>query len=1265
MLKLSLHFARRGTSLLLRLARLAVLLLFIGGAGILLGSRYWLLPNIEHYHDQIAYALGNAVGQPATIGRIEADWHGFRPHLLLINVRFRDRQGTDALVLEKVESEVAWTSLFAREFRLYSLILDQPDLSIKRNAQGEVFVAGMALSGAPSDGGSADWLLNQSRIEVRDARITWVDEQRGVQPLVFQEVNLLIANGWHSHRFALRALPPRDLSAQLDVRGDFRGASFKDMSAWDGQLFTQLDYADVAAWRRWLPLPVPLGSGKGALRGWVDIEHGKVGQVTADLALSRVHTRLADDLPVLDLRTLHGRVGWRDVEHGIEVSTEKLSLSLANGYALPPTDFYLHYAGAQDGEPASAEVRANKLDLLGLSTLSEYLPFDRSFKRKLSSFAPHGKVSDLYANWQGDADKLLHFKLRAGFDGMSMRQVGGIPGFSGLTGRVDGSDDSGMLSLASRKLTLDAPGIMAEKLAFDTLSAQIGWRSGARGLEMQFDNVAVANADMNGMLSGSYRTAPGSPGVVDITGHLTRASVRHVDRYIPIDALNKDTHAWLNSGLAGGRSDDVSLRLSGDLAKFPFPENKDGIFQVRAHIVDATVEFLKDWPRIEDINGSLLIEGRRLQVKAPSASTAGNALHNVEVAIPDLLSNNVSLQVYGESAGETARALGYIRQSPVRGFIGGFTDTATALGNGELRLKLDIPLLGNKPVRVDGSYRFMGDDIDLGGGIPLLQGVSGALLFSESSVSTRALTMQTLGGPAALEVASAEAGKVIRVSASGTANMDVLRSLSPHPLLRYLHGGTSWELRVTVQNHQASTLFTSSLEGLVSNLPAPFAKSANEKIPVRFEQRVLDGRQGDMSLQYGSLLNAQLSRYQEQGEWKLRRGVVAFGRQKKWPQREGLWLVGEIPHLSVEGWAPLLAAAGGEGGPSLEGADVQIKKVTGYGQAMDNLHVSALSRGGTLFAQLAAKDINGDVIWQPQGNGALMIRLKNLALARSSKEDSGAGKPFPVAESGARESPEIHFSTESISHQGRPFGRLEIDAKQRGGNWLLERVLLVNPDGELKADGKWITLGAVPQTQVNFKLEIKDVGKFLTRSGYPDSVRNGGGTLAGALSWSGNPDEFNTAALGGTLTLNIGKGQFLKIDPEVSNLLRILSLQAFALADVFSKGFVFDRISCTAQVNQGILTTGDFSIEGAAAKVTMSGIVDLSHETQNLKIVVLPDVRGGATLLVALAANPIWGISTLLLDKLLHNPLEKMTSFEYNVTGTWASPKVTKAGVGK
>jgi len=67
------------------------------------------------------------------------------------------------------------------------------------------------------------------------------------------------------------------------------------------------------------------------------VENGKVNQITADLALVDVQTRLASDLPPLDIRVLSGRMGWREIEQGFEISTRKFSLKLFDNFVLKPT----------------------------------------------------------------------------------------------------------------------------------------------------------------------------------------------------------------------------------------------------------------------------------------------------------------------------------------------------------------------------------------------------------------------------------------------------------------------------------------------------------------------------------------------------------------------------------------------------------------------------------------------------------------------------------------------------------------------------------------------------------------------------------------------------------------------------------------------------------------------------------------------------------------------------------------------------------------
>ena len=117
-------------------------------------------------------------------------------------------------------------------------------------------------------------------------------------------------------------------------------------------------------------------------------------------------------------------------------------------------------------------------------------------------------------------------------------------------------------------------------------------------------------------------------------------------------------------------------------------------------------------------------------------------------------------------------------------------------------------------------------------------------------------------------------------------------------------------------------------------------------------------------------------------------------------------------------------------------------------------------------------------------------------------------------------------------------------------------------------------------------------------------------------------------------------------------------------ADVFSKGFQFESITGNAQIVNGLLLTNDMKLTGTGAKVTMTGQVDMNRETQDLKVRILPTIGDNVSLL-SFAAGPVVGVGVLLANKILREPLDKLVSFEYNVSGSWADPKVEKAGQSK
>ena len=81
-----------------------------------------------------------------------------------------------------------------------------------------------------------------------------------------------------------------------------------------------------------------------------------------------------------------------------------------------------------------------------------------------------------------------------------------------------------------------------------------------------------------------------------------------VYRYVPW--LPAAVVKYLKSSVLAGSSDDVRLRLKGDLAQFPFADPSQGLFQVIAKVHGVRFHFADQWSALSALNGDLVFDGR-------------------------------------------------------------------------------------------------------------------------------------------------------------------------------------------------------------------------------------------------------------------------------------------------------------------------------------------------------------------------------------------------------------------------------------------------------------------------------------------------------------------------------------------------------------------------------------------------------------------------------------------------------------------------------
>jgi uncharacterized protein (TIGR02099 family) len=1233
---------------------------------IFLTLRYWLLPNIERYREDVVAVISQSIGLQVKIGGIHANWRGLRPALDFTNVLIYDSRGREALALPAVENVVAWSTLVFAELRLHSLTVDGPRLSLRRDGSGRLHVAGMALAAGADEHKLFEWILSQREILIRDAEITWLDEQRAAPPLVLGALNFRLRNAGARHLIGLSARPPAALGTTLDLRAALEGRSATDPAAWNGRVYAELGYTDLAGWSQWIDYPFEVRRGQGAVRVWATLGHGRVQRATADLALTGVSARLGDDLPWLELSAVQGRLEGRRTASGYEAGARNLALLREGKAPMHSSSFLLAWDPAAANAPEHGLLTANLIELAPLAQLAEFLPFRAALRERLAELAPRGNLLDLRFEWKGRLPDPSEFTARGRFAGLAANAWGAIPGFEGISGSLDATANKGVVRLASRKSELELPKVFPEpRIRLDALDGNIEWtRPREGGLEVRLSSVSFANQDLAGTAFGSYALGAAGPGAIDLSAQLSRADGRQIQKYLPLSTImGQKTRDWLTRAIVAGEASEVRLRLRGDLRDFPFVDPAKGEFRAVARVNAGVLDYADGWPRIESIDGELLFERDRVHIVGRSGTVLGAQLADVRVTIPSLVSGTRRLEISGEAAGPTATFLDFIARSPVRRMVDQLTDGASASGNGKLQLKLVLPFADMAASKIEGDFRFTDNTISPGHRLPPIEQAVGKVGFTESGLALIDARGRMFGGPLSVSGGSS-AGAGLHIQARGSADVARMAALVGHPWGRQLSGSLDYSASLTVRDRLALLSLDTPLRGVSSALPAPLDKEAGGVLPLHVEFVTSEGETRDrISVVLGERLAAEFLRRREGAAMALQRASIAFspvaGRTLRLPERPGVLLYGSLASLDVDQWRKLFSDREPGAGPSA--LDLKLGVLDAFGKRLNKVTLQAGADAGGWSASVDAEEMAGDLSYRAAAGGRLVARLARFSIP----DDSPAAQAAPGGQ--LKDLPAVDLIAERFALRGKQLGRVEIAAERSGANWRIDKLALVNPDASMSGKGVW-RAGQAPSTSLEFQLDASDVGKFLDRVGYPGMVKGGKSKLSGKLSWQGDPVTLDYPSLGGELTVQAEDGRFLEIEPGIGKLVSLMSLQmlprriALDFRDVFSKGFQFDSIASSLHIKSGVMRTSDFTMRGPAAEVEIEGETDLARETQDVKVRVIPSLGDSASTVVGLL-NPLAGVATLFAQRALKNPLGQIFSYRYAITGTWADPQVKRLNV--
>jgi uncharacterized protein (TIGR02099 family) len=892
-----------------------------------------------------------------------------------------------------------------------------------------------------------------------------------------------------------------------------------------------------------------------------------------------------------------------------------------------------------------------------------------------------------------------------------------LAGIDNLDGAIDASEEGGSVALSSDNLMLHlAPWFAEDAFPLDQLAVRARWSFPGKNLQVDIDEASVSQGKLKASLTGRHTLSldparPSGPGVADLKGTVEGFEIAQIGRFLPL-ATPEHLRDWLTGALVGGNLNDVKLRLRGDLAHFPFQgstpaERARGEFRVAGRIQNGKLNYAPSlhapdekaplWPLAEQINGTIVFDRTRMEINAGTARTLNVALAKVKAVVPDLASHDRQLEIDGAASGPMQEFLRYLEASPVLAWIGHFTEDTKATGNANLALSLRLPLAHLHDAGVTGALQLKGNDINLLPDLPLMHGTTGTIGFNEHGVALTGLGATFLGGPVAVSGGTQPDGAIV-IKLGGTMTADGLRQAYPVPAMQKvvdrMAGSTRYTGVVDVRDHHSTVTVETTLAGMGLRFPAPLAKAENDVLPLHF---VLAGKpaspsgaaRDEITVSLGKNMAARYEREKPlHGAWAVTRGGIGVNVPAPEPE-DGMMINVNMKSISVDQWLALgneVASAGtgdagattGAVGPGM--AQYFIPTIIAARatqlelgeRKLNDVVVGASHQKNVWQANIDARQVSGHISWNEQAGQALGKVTARLASLNIPESTAAEVKDLLESEkSAAANIPALDIVAERFQLFNKQFGRLELVASNAkalaGREWRIEKLALVNPDGALKATGRWVTRDGKSNTGMNFTLDIADAGRLLDRLGFPGTLQRGKGQLSGDLGWAGLPYALDIPSLSGQIQMNVANGQFLKQDPGAAKLLGVLSLQALPrllkldFHDVFSEGLAFDGITANAKIARGVVTTNNLNMHGLAATVLMDGTADIANESTNLHVVVIPEFNlGTGPLMYGLAVNPVIGLGSFLAQWFLRAPVMKALTYQMMVTGPWKAPVITK-----
>jgi uncharacterized protein (TIGR02099 family) len=944
---------------------------------------------------------------------------------------------------------------------------------------------------------------------------------------------------------------------------------------------------------------------------------------------------------------------------------------------------------------------------------------------RIAALDPRGRLERLAVHVRLPPQAPPTWQVAVDIRGLGLRRQGRFPGISGLDAILRANQDGGTVGFGTTGLGLDLRPLFDSILQFERLGGGLTWaRGSAGGWQVTSTELVLGNQDLTAWAHFTLdwpddrpvpADAPATGPFLDLHASIQDTDLAPIRRYLPSAALGPGATDWLTQALVAGRLPRGDLVLRGPLRRFPFRAG-EGHFEVNLEYRDLVLRYLPGWPPIEAAAGGLRLAAQRLEVRLDQGRLYQTELSQGRATIANAWDpRRLSIQL--TASGPFADGLQFVRDTPLDGPLGPLARALEVDGRSQLALGLEIPLDPAGALKLDGRLSWPGPAGLRLLGTPLqLTALSGDLRFGLGSVQAKGLRARLWGAPVTLAISTVDAGgarpAATRIQARSRTSVAALTDAFPSPWWRVASGDLDWDLAVDLyapapsrdariqgnftrgdrggQRTPFGFTLRSDLRGLALELPRPLGKAAAPPRPLALTGMPLPG--GDLAvsgswepLAWDLVLNP------DGTPPRLARGRMTLGaRQAAPPTALGLVIDGSLKELDPPawiGWWERVAMGLGTGhdapldargvlGPV--SADLRFGRLDLGWANLTGAQVQATPVADGWVLSLVSRQLAGHVRLPGGSTGSappLLVQIERIDLKALMPERGALGTEpaATIAAPSLSRLPALDLRVADLRWGAAGLGHLDLEVRPQGSGVEVPRIDYAGP-GDTRVTGSADARDAPDGNVSHLLLDLKstDTGVLLRALDYSPLLSPALVEARLRLGWVGGLGGFTLAQSTGRIELDVGPGRLLEVNPGVGrvlgslnsflNLYELRRRLSLDIADLYARGFAFNRITGRIDLGCGQARLETFEIAANSSDIQVRGIADLRAHTYDQLVTVVPSLGTSLALVSGIAAGPEVGAGVYLFNRLTGGAINRLASYQYRITGPWDRPQITRLG---